>query len=466
MQATRFVFPKGFVWGAATSAFQVEGSVRADGRGASIWDRFTKTPGCIQDGDDADDACRHYDLWRGDLALVKELGLRSYRFSIAWPRVIPGGTGRVNSKGLDFYERLVDTLLEGGIRPAATLYHWDLPQALEDRGGWHLRDTAYAYEEYVRAVLKRLGDRPMQWATFNEPQVFVYLGYGAGRHAPGRRLDAAGLHQTIHHVLLAHGLGMRALRQLAPGSEAGIVFAPNPIWPASSSAADLEASHRHWQHSNDWWTLPLIKGAYPPGPWADLGRAAPRVEPGDLDVMATRMDFLGLNYYSPARTQADASCAHGYRTLPMPADAERTDFPEFECFPQGLENLLVQFTRRYGPIPLYVTENGMSISSGDTRDPRRIEYLERHLAACHRAMARGVDLRGYFVWSFMDNFEWAYGNSQRFGLVHVDYKTFKRSPKDSYYWYQRSIRENGFAAQVNEAAPDYPFLRPFGEVFG
>ena len=404
MPGNHYDFPKGFVWGAATAAFQVEGAVRADGRGESVWDRFCATPGNIQDQATAGEACRHYDLWQEDLGLMKDLGLGSYRFSVAWPRVIPSGSGRVNAKGLDFYERLIDRLLKLGIRPNATLYHWDLPQALEDKGGWLNRDTCYAFGDYARAVLKRLGDRPMQWATFNEPQVFVYLGYGAGRHAPGRRLDAAGLHQTIHQVLLAHGLAMGALRELAPGSEAGIVFAPNPIWPATSTPEDLRASERHWEYSNDWWALPLFKGAYPAQPFADLGRAAPRVEAGDLRVISAGMDYLGLNYYSPARTAADPAAPHGYRQLPMPAGAQRTDFPEFENFAPGLENLLVQFTRRYGSIPIYVTENGVSISSGDTRDAERIDYLQRHLAACHRAMARGVRLKGYFVWSFMDNF--------------------------------------------------------------
>ena len=451
-------FPEGFVWGTATAAFQIEGAVHADGRSESVWDRFCHTPGKVANGDNADEACRHYEKWREDLQLIKDLGVSSYRFSIAWPRVIPGGRGHINEKGLDFYERLVDEMLRLGIQPNATLYHWDLPQVLEDKNGWLNRDTAYAYADYAQAVLRRLKDKPVFWATFNEPQIFIGHGYENGEHAPGRRESKKDVTQAIHHVLLAHGLGMQVIREHAPKSQAGIAFAPAGVWPASQSKEDLEASLAHWECSNDWWTLPILEGRYPERPMAWLGADAPLVKDGDMKIIGSGVDFLGLNYYLPARTMADPSSPRGFKGAPQPDNCPRPDFPGWEIFAPGLENLLVQFSRRYGNIPLYVTENGMSVASEDLADPRRIAFLEGHIAACHAAIARGANLKGYYVWSLMDNFEWALGYKPRFGLVNVDYKTFERRPKDSYRWYKAVAAGNGFEMRDQELAPEFNFF--------
>lgn len=456
-------FPEGFIWGAATAAYQIEGAVHADGRGESIWDRFSHTPGKVDNGDTGDEACRHYEHWKEDFGLLKGLGVGSYRFSIAWPRVIPGGRGGVNEKGLDFYERQVDELLRLGIIPNATLYHWDLPQPLEDKGGWLNRDTAYAYAEYAETVLKRLGDRVKFWATFNEPQIFIGHGYEFGVHAPGRKEGRGSIYQAIHHVMLAHGMGMQAIRRHAPASRAGIAMAPAGIWPASETRADLEACARHWEFSNDWWTLPLLTGKYPARVTAWLGDDAPEIEDGDMETIGQGLDFIGLNYYVPSRTAADAADSRGYKGVPAPENAPRPDFPGWEIFGPGLENLVVQFGRHYPSVDLYVTENGTSLyadrpdAEGRVADPRRVDFLARHIAACERAIARGARLKGYYVWSFMDNFEWGLGYKPRFGLLHVDYQSFKRSPKDSYYWYQRLAKSNAFEFEGADPCPDFDF---------
>jgi beta-glucosidase len=451
MSLIHYQFPPDFVFGVATAAAQIEGATRADGRQDSIWEAFCRQPGAIADGSNTADACRHYQRWQEDLDLLKDLGVGSYRFSVAWPRVIPGGRGAVNAAGLDFYERLVDGMLARGIKPNATLYHWDLPQSLQDKGGWLNRDTAYAYRDYAEAVLKRLGDRVDFWATFNEPQVFIHLGYEHGHHAPGLKLGRRDVLQAIHHVLLAHGMGMQVIRaHKKPGAQAGIVFAPAPIWPGSESPADVAAAERHWHRTNDWWTLPLIRGGYPADVVALLGDDAPRLQPGDEAQMKQGLDFLGINYYSPERIIHDPAkgpldAAHG----PRPDGAPMADFPGWEIFAPGLQNMVTQFWRRYG-VPLYVTENGTSSVSdapsadGAVHDPKRLAFIRDHLIHCLRAIQGGADLRGYYVWSLMDNFEWGFGYSQRFGLVHVDYATFERTPKDSYRWYQGVCREHGF----------------------
>lgn len=454
----RFQFPDGFLWGVATASYQIEGATEADGRKPSIWDTFCATPGKISDASSGKDACRHYEKWEEDLDLIQWLGVGSYRFSIAWPRIVPEGTGAVNQKGLDFYERLVDGLLKRGIKPNATLYHWDLPQPLEDRGGWRNRDTAKHYADYAAVVLKRLGSRLPMIATHNEPQVFVHCGYRDGAHAPGARENEKVLAEMVHHVLLSHGLGMQAIRAYAPKAEAGIVLAPAPVWPETDDPKDLAASELHWEDANDWWALPLLKGKYPEGPWQRRGKDIPTILEGDMALINQTMDFLGLNYYSPARTRASAN-GQGYEGVGHPKDAILADMPGWEDFPPGIENELVQFSRRYGNIPLYITENGISVKSdhveadGQVHDPRRLHYLSGHLIHCRRAIERGVNLKGYFVWSLMDNFEWGHGYTQRFGIIHVDYQTFKRSPKDSAHWYRQAAMSNGFEAEdtpVNE----------------
>jgi len=338
MPTQNYAFPPGFVFGVATAAAQIEGATQAHGRKDSIWEAFCRQPGAISDGTDTHDACRHYERWQEDLGLLQELGVDSYRFSVAWPRVIPDGRGAVNVQGLDFYDRLVDGLLARGIRPNATLYHWDLPQSLQEQGGWLNRDTALAYEAYAAAVLKRLGDRVDFWATFNEPQVFVHHGYEHGVHAPGLKLGRRDVLQAIHHVLLAHGRGMQVIRALAkPGAQAGIVYAPAPIWPGTDRPQDVAAAERLWRRTNDWWTLPLIQDGYPADVMALWGADAPHVEPGDAAQINQGLDFLGINYYCPERVIDDPSLgplevAHA----PRPERAPMADFPGLGDIRPGL----------------------------------------------------------------------------------------------------------------------------------
>ena len=454
MAEESFEFPKDFVWGSATASYQIEGAWDEDGRKPSIWDTFCDTPGKVEGGVSGRVACDHYHRWQEDLELIKRLGLDSYRLSLAWPRIIPEGRGAVNAKGFDFYNRLIDALLEAGIRPNVTLYHWDLPQPLEDKGGWTNRDTALAYGDYAVEVVKMLGDRVDLWATLNEPQVFVHHGYEHGVHAPGRRENRATVLQCIHNVLLAHGLGMKAIRDHGkPGTEAGIVWAPNPIWPASEKAEDVEAAKRHWRMSNDWWIDPVVRGEYPSDVKALLGADAPKVEDGDMALISAPIDYMGLNYYSPARTAADPGSESGFKVLPPAPDAPRPSMPEWEIFAPGLQNLLVQFKRHYGDIPLYISENGMSIAEdsvgpdGKVHDPRRIDFLRDHLVSVHRALQAGVKVKGYYVWSLLDNFEWGYGYNQRFGITHVDYQTLVRTPKDSFDWYASVVKANGLRCE-------------------
>lgn len=453
-----FQFPKNFLWGTATAAYQIEGAVDVDGRKPSVWDTFCERTGAIKDASSGRDACRHYVHWEKDLDLLKSLGLNSYRFSIAWPRMIPDGRGALNPKGLAFYERLIDGMLKRGIKPNATLYHWDLPQSLEDKGGWRNRDTALAYGDYAAAVLKRFGDRLELVATHNEPQVFVWLGYFTGEHAPGRKEGVRDIMQIIHHVLLAHGLGIQAARAQSPKLKAGIVLAPTPVWPASSSPEDLAASERHWEDSNDWWVLPLLKGHYPEEAWKRRGGEVPKIGPRDMETICQKMDFLGLNYYSPARTQFENS-AQGYKILPRPEDAIPADMPGWEDFPQALERLLLKFSKRYPKIPYYLTENGISISAdsvgedGKVHDAKRIRFIEGHLIHAKRAMDAGVDLRGYFVWSLLDNFEWGHGFTQRFGLYHTDYASYQRTPKESAHWYREVAARSIVSAEERPIDP-------------
>ncbi len=457
LEQKRYQFPEGFLWGAATASYQIEGAVDVDGRKPSVWDTFCATPGKIVDGSSGKDACRHYEKWEEDLDLLKSLGMGTYRFSIAWPRVIPDGRGAVNAKGLDFYERLVDGLLKRGIKPNATLYHWDLPQSLEDKNGWINRDTAYAYAEYADAVAKRLGDRVAFWATFNEPRIFVWLGYEAGIHAPGRQEGPQAVNQAIHHVLLGHGLAIQAIRKHSK-SPAGIVLSPASVWPQTNSANDLHAAELSWEDANDWWVLPMLKGKYPEASWKRRGGDVPLVQAGDMAIINQPIDFMGINYYIPNRT-VHSDKAPGYVEIPPAPDAPMQSMPSWEIYPAGIEDLLIQFKQRYGNIALYVTENGMSNASdapgedGKVHDPIRLNFYRDHLIHCLRAIKQGVNLKGYYAWSFMDNFEWGLGYTQRFGIVHVDYKTFKRTVKDSGAWYRDAAKANGFDG------PDLPVIQ-------
>jgi beta-glucosidase len=420
-------FPADFLWGAATSAYQIEGAVAEDGRGESIWDRFSHTPGRTRNGDTGDVACDHYHRYDSDVRLMVELNLNAYRFSVAWPRIMPAGRGPVNLRGLDFYSRLVDALLEAGISPLATLYHWDLPQALEDDGGWPVRETALAFADYAAVVAEHLGDRVPRFATICEPQVVAELGYRTGEHAPGRREPEAAL-AAAHHLLLAHGLAVERIRALAPRSEVGIVLNLYPVHPATSHPLDVEAAALTAERVNGWFLDPIAGRGYPPDAVRAADWAGNEVRAGDLEMIARPIDYLGVNYYSRWRVRSSA-----LPPLPPGEEPERTGMG-WEVYPNGLVEVLELVDDRLPGLPLYITENGAAYPDDPvdpTHDPARVAYLRRHLGAALEAIERGLPLRGYFVWSLLDNYEWAHGYSQRFGIVHVDYATQTRRIRDS-----------------------------------
>ena len=437
-------FGDDFVWGAATAAYQIEGAVAEDGRGPSVWDTFCRTPGRVRDGDTGDVACDHYHRWREDVDLLAGLGLTGYRFSVAWPRVLPTGAGSVNDAGLAFYDRLVDALLEKGIEPLPTLFHWDLPQALEDAGGWLSRDTAARFADYAAVVAARLGDRVTRWVTLNEPFVVMALGYAFGVHAPGHALLLDAL-PAGHHQLLAHGLAAEALR--ANASRSPQVLLTNnltPVQPASAAPQDVAAAAVYDALHNRFFTDPLLLGRYPDLSAVGLPEVPPYVRDGDLATIAghgVHLDGLGVNYYNPTRVAAAPDAPLPFAVVPVEAPS-RTGF-DWPVVPDGLHDLLLQLKRRYGQAlpPVHVTENGCSYPDepgpdGVVHDTERIAFLDGHLRALHRAVADGVDVRSYYVWSLLDNFEWAEGYSQRFGLVHVDLATGERTPKESYAWFR------------------------------
>ncbi|RDI96294.1 beta-glucosidase [Meiothermus sp. QL-1] len=434
-------FPPDFTWGTATSAYQIEGAVAEDGRGVSIWDTFSHTPGKTHGGETGDVACDHYHRYLEDIALMRALGVNAYRFSLAWPRVFPEGQGVPNPKGLAFYDRLVDALLTAGITPWVTLYHWDLPQALEDRGGWPARETAYAFAAYADGVSRHLGDRVKHWITLNEPWCSAYLGYGAGVHAPGKQ-DLGLFLAAAHHLLLGHGLAVNVLRQNVPDARVGITLNLSPGHPASPHPDDVAAARRYDGFQNRWYLDPLYGYGYPPDMLALYKEAAPPVQPGDLELIATPTDFLGLNYYSRAVVQHSPQPPHRFAYVRV--GEERTAM-DWEVYPEGLLELLRRLSREYRPKAIYITENGAAypdvVEDGDIQDTERVRYLERHLAQCLLALREGVPLKGYFVWSLLDNFEWAEGYSKRFGLVYVDFATQARRLKASGRWLQAFLRE-------------------------
>ncbi|HVS84324.1 MAG TPA: GH1 family beta-glucosidase [Gaiellaceae bacterium] len=445
-------FPSDFVWGAATAAYQIEGASHEDGRSESIWDRFAATPGKVRNGDTGEIACDFYHRYRDDLGLMRELGLDAFRFSIAWPRVIPTGRGAVNAAGLDFYDRLVDDLLAAGIEPFATLYHWDLPQVLEDAGGWPVRETAEAFVEYTEAVVGRLGDRVRRWATHNEPWVVAFMGYGSGEHAPGRA-DHGDAIAASHHVLLSHGWAVEAIRRIAPGAQAGIVIDVWEQYPATDSPEDKAVARRADAEHNRWFLDPVLRGSYPDEVPEWTAKLEPYVRDGDLAAISAPLDFLGINNYSRRIVAAGPDGP----SVVEPPGAERTEMG-WEVYPDGLHDALVRVARDYDAPPLYVTENGAAF--GDTRghdgsvhDPERVAFLERYLGAVERAIADGAPVKGYFVWSLLDNFEWALGYSRRFGIVFIDYPTLERVPKDSFYWYRDFIAARRRAPEPSPAAP-------------
>lgn len=455
-------FPDGFVWGTATSAYQIEGAKDEDGKGESIWDRFAGTPGKTADGKDARVACDHYHRYPADLDLMKDIGLRAYRFSIAWPRVFPDGTGAMNPKGLDFYERLVDALLARGIRPFATLYHWDLPQKLQERGGWANRATVDAFVRYAEAVTKRLGDRVKDWMTHNEPWVAAFVGNLFGDHAPGLK-DLRTALSVAHGILFSHGRAVPIIRANSPGASVGIVHNLEWVEPASPREEDVAAAMRHDGAFNRWFLDPIFRARYPGDMLAWYGSDSPAISAGDMETIAAPIDFLGVNFYTrrviahdPAGRGTAGRSVFAARQVHWPF-VPRADFEEWEMAPEGLYRTLLRVYREYRPNFMYVTENGTSLpdapgDDGVVRDPVRVRYIARHSAAVRQAIADGADIRGYFLWSFMDNFEWGFGFTKRFGMTWVDYETQKRVLKDSGRWYARTARENGFPISDADAA--------------
>jgi beta-glucosidase len=430
----RIAFPPDFVWGASTSAYQIEGAAAEDGRGPSIWDAFCREAGKVKNGDTGDVACDHYHRYREDVALLAEAGFRAYRFSVAWPRVLPSGTGAVNDKGLDFYDRLIEALLEKRIEPWLCLYHWDLPQALQERGGWANRDIADWFADYALAVERRLGDRVKHWAMLNEPNVHALFGHGLGEMAPGLKGRASFL-AAIHHQNLAQGKAIAALRAANASLRLGTVVSLQPSLPSSDSDADRRAALLWDAVWNGGCTEPLFKGRYPELLAADY---APLVKPGDLDTTKQPVDFLGVNYYAPMHQRADPGGLFGTNWGAAPPGTRYTGMG-WPIEPEGLRDELLRLKRDYGDPELYVTENGASfpdrpMPDGSIEDGERTDFIREHLAAARRAIDDGVRLKGYFVWSLLDNFEWSFGYTERFGVVRVDFATQKRTPKASYRW--------------------------------
>jgi beta-glucosidase len=427
--------PVGFVWGASTAAYQIEGAAREDGRGESVWDRFCATPGKVRGGDTGDVACDFYHRYRDDVRLMRELGLDAFRFSISWPRVLPAGRGTVNAAGLDFYDRLVDELLERGIEPFPTLFHWDTPQALEDEGGWRVRSTAEAFVEYAEAVVGRLGDRVRHWTTHNEPWVYAWIGNSWGEHAPGRTSEADAV-AVAHHLLLSHGWAVQAIRRVAPDAQLGIVLNLHHAYAHSSSPEDEAAAWQVDGEGNRWFLDPIFRGSYPADLLERNAIVAPLVRDGDLEAIAAPLDFLGVNNYFRFLVSAGADGPQFVRN----PEAQYTEMG-WEVYPDGLYHLLTRVVADYAPPAIYVTENGAAfgdvrVHDGSVHDPERVAYLRTYIDAVARAVADGAPVKGYFVWSMFDNFEWAHGYSKRFGLVYIDYPTLERVPKDSFYWYR------------------------------
>jgi beta-glucosidase len=432
------LFPAEFVWGAATAAYQIEGATQEDGRGESIWDRFSATPGKVRTGDTGLVACDFYHRYPQDIALMSELGLDAFRFSIAWPRILPEGRGRVNQAGLDFYDRLVDELLANGIRPFATLFHWDTPQALEEEGGWTNRATAELFVDYVDAVAARLGDRVVRWITHNEPWVVSWIGHAWGMHAPGRTSEADAI-AASHHLLLSHGWAVDSLRSASPGAQVGISLNLAHVDPLADTPEDIAAAREVDGRENRWFLDPIFRGDYPADVLERFAATPPPVRDGDLKTISAPIDFLGVNSYFRRLVSADAD---GLTAVHGPG-AQYTD-TGWEVHPEGLHKLLVRIANDYEPAVIYITESGAAF--GDVRghdglvhDPERLEYLASHIDAVGRAVEDGVPVQGYFVWSLLDNFEWAHGYSKRFGIVYVDYPTLERVPKDSFDWYRDFI---------------------------
>ena len=444
---TTIEFPKSMKWGAATAAYQIEGAADKGGRAPSIWDTFSHTPGNVKNGDNGDYACDSYHKYEEDVQLLKELGVDVYRFSISWPRVIPHGKGEVNPEGVAYYQRLIDSLLENGIEPMITLYHWDLPQTLQDQGGWENRDTVEAFQEYAKAMYEAFGDQVKNWITINEPWCASFLSNYLGVHAPGKQ-DLQAAVDVSHHLLLAHGKAVEAFREMVPDGEIG--YAPNADWlePFSSAEEDHEACRREMQGKVEWFMDPVFKGSYPEllqSIFAE-NNAYLKVEEGDMETISQPIDFMGINYYSGSIARYKEGSGL-FEVEPIWVDYDKTDIG-WPVYSEGFYKLLTYIHQQYGEVPIYITENGAcynhEVENGIVNDQPRIDYLKKHLTALHRAMKSGVPIKGYILWSLLDNFEWAEGYSKRFGAVHVNYRTFERTKKESYYWYQQTVHNNWF----------------------
>jgi beta-glucosidase len=440
-------FPKDFAWGTATASYQIEGGCRQGGRGASIWDTFSHTPGKIEDGQTGDIAVDHYHRYSEDIKLMQALGLKHYRMSVAWPRIIPDSSGKVEQRGLDFYDRLIDSFLEADIMPYVTLYHWDLPQWLQDRGGWADRNTVDAFLAYTQTVVRAFSDRINNWMTFNEPWVASYCGNLNGAHAPGLK-DIPTALQVAHHMLLAHGKSVPVIRGEAAKAKVGIV--QNLAWvePATSNEEDVQAARRWDGAYNRLFMDPVFKGSYPQDMVAHFATSMPVVHAGDLEAMKAPMDFLGINYYTRRIVAHDSTDAFIQAKQVYRSYVPRAEFEEFEIWPEGLYKVLKRVKEEYTDLPLYISENGTTLrdtisEDGCVHDPHRVTYLHDHFAATHQAITEGCDVRGYFVWSLLDNFEWGFGFSKRFGIVYVDYTdNLRRIPKDSAFFLSQTLRAN------------------------
>lgn len=448
---SRDQFPTDFTWGTATASYQIEGAAALDGRTPSIWDTFAHTPGKVFNGDTGDEACDHYHRYATDFDLMKNLGFNAYRFSTSWSRIIPNGRGAVNHKGLDFYDRLLDALLERQIMPYATLYHWDLPQTLEDKGGWASRDTAYAFAEYTDVLTQHLGDRLKNWITLNEPWCSAYLGYGIGIHAPGKTDFATSL-QAAHHLLFAHGLAMPIIRSNVPNSNAGIVLNLVPTYAHNHSSQNEPAVQGMDGFFNRWYLEPIFGKGYPTDILEAYAAHAPRILDNDLQIIAAPLDFFGINYYSRSVVETIPSNPNsqnvgeilGFKQVNIP-NVPRTSL-NWEVYPQGLTDLLLRVQHDYNPKSLLVTENGATYQDqlepdGSINDAARTAYFQSHIAACQTAITQGAKLSGYFAWSFLDNFEWAEGYDKRFGITYVDFKTQERTVKRSGQWFRQFLHK-------------------------
>ncbi len=447
---TELIFPKGFTWGTSTSAYQIEGGYKEDGKGESIWDRFTHNPGNILNNDTGDTACDHYHLYKEDIKLMKEIGISSYNFSISWPRIYPDGDGKVNQKGIDFYRRLAELLIENGIKPVAKLYHWDLPQKLQDVGGWANRNIADAFEQYARTVFQALGDIIPVWMTFNEPFVSSFIGYWYGGHPPGIKEPSTAL-AAAHNTLLSHGKAVKAFREMGIKGEIGIALNLNPVYPATEAEIDIAAAKRYADFNNGWFLDPILKGEYPAGlvEWLSGKLALPEIKSGDMEIISEPIDFLGVNNYSSNSVLHDPQ--NGLLELAFANTGKPRTGSGWEIYPEGLYDLLMYLHKEYNGIKLIIDENGAAFNdvveeNGEINDTDRLGYLKEHIIQVHRALEHGANIKGYYLWSLLDNFEWNLGYTKRFGIVYVDYATQKRTIKKSGLWYRDTIKRNSVTA--------------------